>query len=651
MSRGPAGAGIAARAPSRRTVLRLGAGAAMLPLAGRVAFAQTAASTDGSQAAAPAADVSQAAAPAADGFRHGMSVFGDLKYPADFTHFDWVVPDAPKGGRMAFGVPSWNFNQSPQTFNTLNTFVLDGDAPPRMEMCFASLMTSSLDEPDSMYGLLAESVKIEADTATFRIRAGARFHDGSPITAADAAFSIMTLRADGHPYLAEPLREVVGAEAQDELTLVVRFSGKQSRQLPLIVASLPILSKAYYTATDFKASTLTPPVGSGPYKVGRLSAGRYIEYERVADWWGQDLPSCRGLYNFDVIRIDFYRERTAAFEALKKGDTSYREEHVSRTWATEYNFPAVQEGKVVKRSVPDLTPSGMQGYFLNMRRPQFADVRTRQAIGLAFDFEWSNKALFYDLYQRTQSVFQNSQMMAEGEPGPDELALLEPFRAELDPAVFGPAILEPVSDGSGQDRARLRRASQLLAEAGWTRQNGRLADASDRRLTIEFLDSDNSGSRIVQPFIRNLDLLGIDAAERLVDPAQYQRRLDDFDFDVVSARFSLGATPDDAIRTFFTSGAARQPGSRNLSGIASPVVDALVETMIAADSRAAMDTAARALDRVLRSMRPWVPGWYNPAHNIAYWDVFGYPPEPPRYGFPVETTWWYDEAKASALGR
>jgi microcin C transport system substrate-binding protein len=647
--RGPAWRGERTSLPAtRRTVLTLAAGSvAAMAFGGRPAFAEE-----------PAASVAPAVtpgteAPAVAGERHGLSVFGDLKYGPDFPHFDWVNPQAPKGGRMVFTPPSWAFNQNPQTFNTFNSFVLRGDAPPRIETTFDTLMVRALDEPDAMYGLVARSVEVAPDrnAITFRLRPEARFHDGSPLTAEDVAWSLTTLKEYGHPLIVLPLQEMTAAEATAPDTVVVRFSGRQSRQLPLIVAGLPIFSKAWYAGRDFTAGSLEPPLASGPYRIGRFEPGRYIEYERVADWWGKNLPVSVGQSNFDVLRIEFYRDRQVAFEALKKGDVTYREEHTSRTWMTGYDFPAVRDGRVKRAEFPDRNPSGAQGFFLNLRRAKFADLRTREALGLAFDFEWSNANLFYGLYTRTESFFENSEMKATGLPTPAELALLEPFRGTIPDAAFGEAWLAPVSDGSGQDRRLLRRASDLLKEAGWRRDGGQLVDPDGNPFVIEFLENDTSSSRIVQPFIRNLKLLGIDATERIVDPVQYQARTDSFDFDVTGLRFSLSSTPGDELRQFFSSASARTDGSRNMAGIANPAVDALVEAVIAAPNRADMEVAARALDRVLRTLIPWVPNWYKASHTVAYWDLFGFPAEQPRYGFPVESTWWWEAERAAALGK
>ena len=579
---------------------------------------------------------------------HGLSVFGDLKYPEHFAHFDYVNPDAPKGGKIVFRPPSWAYNQNPQTFNSFNSFILKGDAPPRMEMCFDSLMMRALDEPDAMYGLVAESVEIEDDgnTYIFNLRPEARFHDGSKLTAEDVAFSLIMLKADGHPQISQTTQELVDTEVLDEYRVAVKFSGKQTRQLPLIVASLPIFSKRYYTAYDFKQSTLTPPLSSGPYKVGEHAIGRYVEYEKVEDHWAKDLPVLVGHNNFDVIRVEFFRDYQVAFEAFKKGDVTFQEEFSSKIWATEYNFPAIEDGRVIRKEFPDNRPSGAQGWFFNTRRNKFKDSRVREAIGYAFDFEWSNKSLFYGLYTRTQSFFENSQMMAEGLPSPDERALLEPFRGLLPEAVFGEVTAPPVSNGSGNDRSMLRKASELLREAGYQRDGAVLKGANGEPLTMEFLSNAPAFERIILPFIKNLERLGIQASFRVVDPAQYQARINEYDFDIVGQRYSLDATLSDSIRQYWSSAAAAQPGSRNLAGIADPVVDALIEKILVAETRKDMDVAARALDRVLRVGHYWVPQWYKPVHTVALWDMFGYPEEPPFYDFPVETTWWFDAEKA-----
>lgn len=582
---------------------------------------------------------------------HGLSVFGDLKYGPGFTHFDYANPDAPKGGTFRFRAPSWAYNQNASTYNSFNSFILKGDAPPRMELCFDSLMVRAFDEPDAMYGLLAETVEVSDDQNTyiFNLRPEARFHDGSKLTAEDVAFSLNLLKADGHPQITQTIQEFEGAEALEDYRVALRFSGRQSRQLPLTVAGLPIFSKRYYTTYDFKQSTLTPPLSSGQFKVGRHAVGRYVEYERVNDYWGKDLPVLAGHYNFDTIRIEFFRDYQVAFEAFKKGDVEYQEEFSSKIWATEYNFPAVEDGRVVRAEFPDGRPSGAQGWFLNTRRDKFKDPRVRRALSYAFDFEWSNQNLFYGLYKRTQSFFENSPMKAEGLPTPEELALLEPFRGSVPDEVFAEPYVPPVSNGSGVDRALLRQANELLAEAGYTRQGAQLVGPDGQPFTIEFMNNSPAFERITMPFIKNLERLGIEATFRIVDPAQYQSRLNEYDFDVATRRYSLSPTLSESLRTFWGSEAANTPGTYNIAGIADPAIDALIDAALSAQNREEMYVAGRALDRVLRAGHYWVPQWNKGLHTVAMWDTYGYPDAPPRYDFPVEALWWIDAEKAEKL--
>ena len=585
---------------------------------------------------------------------HGLSVFGELKYPAGFAQFDYVNPDAPKGGSFSFPPPNWTYNQSPFTFNTLNSFTLKGDAPPRMELCFDTLMARALDEPDAVYGLLAESVTISADRNgfDFALRPQARWHDGTPLTAEDVAFTLMLYKEKGHPVLLLPLAELEEARALDAHTVRLTFSGRQSSQTLLTVATMPIVSKAYYTANDFEAARMVPPLGSGPYKIGRVAAGQTIEYERVPDYWGRDLAVNRGQYNFDRIRIDFYRDRQAAFEAFKKGDTHFREEFTARVWASDYDFPALAQGKVVKREFEGEKWPSMQSIALNQRRAQFRDVRVRRAIAMCFDFEWTRRTLFAGSYQRSQSNFEKSEFRAEGLPTPGELALLEPFRAELPPETFGEPPVQPVSDGSGRDRKLLGAASRLLAEAGWKRSGDFVVNGKGERLEAEMLANDDSLARIFLPWVENMKAIGIDASVRVVDSAQYEARLDEFDFDLDMAAISIGATPTvDALEAIYHSRAADRPGTRNYPGTKSPAVDALVAAAGRAQSREELVVALRALDRVLRARLDWIPTYYLANHRVAYWDMFGFKEPKPDYGFPVETLWWFDSSRAQKIGR
>jgi microcin C transport system substrate-binding protein len=582
---------------------------------------------------------------------HGMSAFGDLGYPADFQRFRYVNPDAPKGGVFSQVGPDRAYNQNFLTFDSLNSFILKGDAAQGMELTFATLMVRAGDEPDAMYGLAAQKVRRSADGLTYEffIRPTAKFHDGSWLTAQDVAFSLNLLKEKGHPLITQSLRDFKGATASGDASVTVTFAAQRARDVPLFVAGLPIFSRAYYLAKPFDQSSLDAPLGSGAYQVGRFEPGRFIEYQRVKDWWGADLPVARGQNNFDVVRFEYYRDRDVGFEGFTAGSYLFREEFTSRFWATRYDFPAMKDGRVKRDEIPDDTPSGAQGWFINTRRSKFADPRLREALNDAFDFEWTNKAIMYGAYLRTVSVFQNSDMMATGLPSSEELKLLEPFRGRVPDEVFGEPHLPPVSDGSGQDRALLRKASQLLDTAGCVIKNGRRTLPSGERVTIEFLIDEPAFEPHHMPFIKNLGILGIDATLRIVDPVQYRARRDGFDFDITIDRFNFSSTPGDSLRSFFSSQAAALKGSNNLAGIADPAVDALIDGIIAADSRPALVTACRALDRVIRAGRYWIPNWYKASHWIAYWDVFGRPAAQPRYFRGIPDTWWYDPAKSAKI--
>jgi len=520
------------------------------------------------------------------------------------------------------------------------------------------LMARAGDEPDAMYGMVAKSVQISADKTSYRfiLRPEARFHDGAKLTAHDVAFSLNILKEKGHPLVIVQLRDMVKAEALDDSSVVVTFTAKRARDVPLYVAGLPIFSRAYYATRTFEESTLDIPLGSGPYRVGMFEVNRYVEYQRVKDWWAAELPVSRGSFNFDVVRYEFYRDRDVAFEGFTGKNYLYREEFTARIWATRYDFPAVKDGRVKLEKVPDETPSGTQGWFINMRRDKFKDPRVREALIYAFDFEWTNKTIMYGAYARTVSPFQNSDMMAKGPPSPEELKLLEAFRGQVPDDVFGEPFLPPVSDGSGQDRALLRKASQLLQDAGLPIKDGKRLLPNGEVFTIEFLIEEPSLQPHHGPYIKNLGVLGIQATLRIVDAVQYRARVEDFDFDMAMERYSASATPGDSMRPFFSSQAAATKGSYNLAGIANPAIDALIDKIIAADNRADLTFACRAFDRVFRAGRYWVPQWYNTSHRLAYWDMFDHPGKLPRYqlsdsssGVGERTLWWYDAAKAAKL--
>jgi microcin C transport system substrate-binding protein len=617
---------INARQPTRRETLLLGAAALVSSLAQNVEAGQ-------------------------DTERHGISAFGDLKYPADFKHFDYVNPTAPKGGMFSHIGATRAFNQNFLTFNSLNTFILNGDGAQGMELTFASLMVRAEDEPDSLYGLAARAVQISPDGLTYRflLRPGIKFHDGSPITAHDVAFSLKILKDKGHPIAQQLLRDFVGAEATDDETVAVHFAAHRARDVPLFAASLPIFSHDYYAKRRFDETTLEIPLGSGPYKVGNFEVGRHIEYERVKDWWGADLPVGRGQHNFDILRYEYYRDREVAFEGFTAKSYLFREEFTSRTWATRYDFPAIREGYVKREIIPDDTPSGAQGWFFNTRRAKFEDRRLREAFIYAFDFEWTNKNIMYSSYQRTHSVFQNSDMMAVGKPSADELAVLELFRGKVPDEVFGEPFVPRVSDGSGQDRPLLRQANALLQEAGFVIKGGKRVRPQGEPISVEFLIDEPSFQPHHMPFIKNLGTLGIEANLRIVDPVQYRKRVDDFDFDLTIQRFAFSSTPGDSLRSYFSSRAAAMKGSQNLAGISDPVIDALIDKVIEADSRTSLTTVCRVLDRVIRTGRYWVPHWYKASHWLAYWDVFGRPATKPRYARGIPETWWYDRDKATKI--
>ncbi len=582
---------------------------------------------------------------------YGLSVFGDLGLPADFKALPYVNPQAPKGGSIVIEPTTAGNNQNFTTFDTLNIYILRGSGAAGVGAIFDTLMSGTLDEPDALYGVVARSVSWSADRLTYRfkLRPEARFHDGSKLTAADIVFSLDILKAKGHPNIVTSLRDLDKAEAEADDIVTVTLKPGHSRQLPLIVAGQPIFSKAFYTAHEFDQTTLTPPLGSSGYKIGAFDQGRFIEFNRVPDYWAKDLSINVGQGNFDVIRYEYYRERQVGFEAFKSGAITFHEDATSINWAKGYDFPAVTEGRVKRDTVPDEAPRGAQAWWLNSRRAQFKDARIRQALGLAFDFEWTNRNIMFGLYQRTWSYFQNSPMAATGLPSADELKLLEPFRGKVVDAVFGEAVMPPISDGSGQDRALLSQAFKLLQEAGCKRDGNVLKLPDGNPFRVEFLDFQGSLERHTSPYIKNLRLLGIDATFRIVDAAQYQSRVNSFDYDVVTLRYGASFTPGEDLRVIYGSEAARTPGSLNLTGVADPVVDALIAKALVADSRPELNAICKCLDRILRAGYYGVLMWNNPDHWLAFWDQFSWPSRRPKFDPGVLSTWWYDKDKAAKL--
>jgi len=576
---------------------------------------------------------------------HGLSIHGDLKYGPGFKHFEYANPDAPKGGDVR--LPAIG------TFDNLNPFILKGVAAAGLGQLFDTLTLASSDEPSSEYGLIAESVEVPADRSwvAFTLRPEARFHDGSPITADDVIWTFQTLKSKGHPFYRAYYAQVAKAEAQGPRKVKFSFGAGENRELPVIAGQLPVLSKAYWSKRDFEKTTLEPPLGSGPYRVESVDAGRSIVYRRVKNYWGAKLPVRVGQDNFDTIRYDYYRDSTVALEAFKAGQYDFRQENSAKNWATAYTIPAVTQGLIKKEEIPNQVPTGMQAFVFNTRRPIFQDRRVRQALGYAFDFEWANKSLFYGAYTRTRSYFSNSELASSGLPGPEELKVLEPFRGRVTPEVFTKEYQPPVTDGSGDIRANLREALALLKEAGWVVQGGKLANArTGEPMQFEILLDDPNFERITLPFVKNLERLGVTARVRTVDSAQYQKRVESFDFDMAVAVWAQSLSPGNEQTDFWTSERAGIAGSRNLAGVRDPVVDKLVELVISAPDRPSLVARTRALDRVLLWGFYGIPHFHIRTFRVAYWDKFDRPRVSPKYALGFDT-WWVDAKKEAALLR
>jgi microcin C transport system substrate-binding protein len=574
---------------------------------------------------------------------YGLSLFGDLKYGPDFQHFDFVNPNAPKGGTMKFSAIG--------TFDTLNPFIVKGVPAAGVGQLFDTLMLQSSDEPGSEYGLIAESVDLAPDRLSelFTIRKGARFNDGSPITPEDVVWTFDTLRQHGLPMYRSYYSDVTKVEKEGDRGVRFSFKSADNRELPVIVGEMPVLSKKYWSGRDFEKTTLDPPVGSGPYKIDSLEAGRSITYRRVPDYWAANLPVRKGRENVDVIRYDYYRDGTIALEAFKAGQYDIRQENSSKQWATGYESPALSSGLIKKEQIKNELPSGMQGLGYNLRRPLFQDPRVREALAYAFDFEWSNKNLFYGLYSRTRSYFDNSQLASTGVPQGEELKILEPFRSKIPDEVFTKEYNPPKYDGSGNIRDGLRQALMLLKQAGWTFKGERLVnDKTGQPFEFELLLSDPQMERIVLPFAKNLERMGVTARIRTVDTAQYEKRMETFDFDMSVVVFPQSLSPGNEQREFFGSAAADEPGSRNTLGIKSPVIDELIEGRVRAPDRAILITYTHALDRVLQYGYYVVPQFHLGAFWVAYWDKFRRPEIAPKYGLGIDT-WWVDPKAEQAI--
>jgi microcin C transport system substrate-binding protein len=577
------------------------------------------------------------------GPKHAQTLYDEPpKYPANFKHFDYVNPDAPKGGTLrqaGFG-----------GFDSLNPFINKGVPADDIGMIYDTLTRHGLDEPFTEYGLLAEKIEKAPDNAwvRFYLRPEARFHDGQPVTAEDVKFSFDTLMSKGAPMYRGYYADVEKVEVENPQRVRFVFKQAGNRELPLIVGQLPVLPKHWWAERDFSKGNLDVPLGSGPYKVADVQAGRSIRYERVKDWWGKDLPVNRGFYNFDTLEIDYYRDNTVALEALKAGQFDYWLETSAKNWATAYNTPAVANGQLIKEEIANHNPTGMQGFIFNTRRPLFTDRRVREALGLLFDYEWANRQLFNGAYTRTRSYFDNSELASVGLPSADELKLLEPLRAQIPPQVFTDEYHPPVTDGSGIIREQQRRAYQLLQEAGWRVDGDQMLDSTGKPVSFEFLLAQTEFERVLLPFKRNLADLGIELVIRRVDVSQYINRLRSRDFDLIVGGFGQSNSPGNEQREYWHSSSADNPGSRNFIGLKDPAVDSLVEGLINADSRQSLITHTRALDRVLLWGHYVVPNWHIKTWRVAYWNRFEHPEISPKYDIGLHT-WWAREKSPEAV--
>lgn len=572
---------------------------------------------------------------------HGIAMHGDLKYPANFTHFAYANPNAPKGGSVVLSGYG--------TFDSFNPFVPKGDAESHIDLIYDTLLVNSSDEPFSEYGLIAEKVEYARDRSwiIFHLDPRARFHDGKPITAEDVVFSFNILLEKGQPHYRAYYADVAQVEALDERRVKFTSRTTRNRELILILGQLYILPKHYWQERDFNA-TIEPPLGSGPYRIKSFDLGKTVVYERVKDYWGADKPVRKGFYNFDRITIEYYRDDTVLLEAFKNGRYDFRLENQAKRWATEYNGPAFERQQIIKEEIEHQNPTGMQAFVMNTRRELFKDARVRRALNYAFDFEWTNKHLFYGAYKRTNSFFSNSELAATGLPSGRELALLEPYRDDLPPEVFTQAYQAPVTDGSGRNRDNIRQAIELLKAAGWEYKGTSLVHATTGKpFRFEILLYSKDFERIVLPFVKNLKRLGIDASVRVIDTTNYIRVLREFDFDMVIGGFGQSNSPGNEQRDYWYSKFADQVASRNLIGVKDPVVDLLVDKVIAAENRDELVAACRALDRVLLWNHFVIPQWHINTHRIAYWNKFSRPAVTPIYGDVGFWTWWLKDATSS----
>jgi microcin C transport system substrate-binding protein len=583
-------------------------------------------------------------------WRHGLSLFGDVKYGTGFRHFDYVNPNAPKGGRVRLGAFG--------SFDSLNIFTFKGEKPAGVSLVFDALMTASFDEPSTEYGLLAEAVAHPDDfsSVTYRLRPQARWHDGKPVTAEDVIFSMTALKA-AHPFYAGYYKNVTRAEQTGEREVTFRFDQKGNRELPQITGQVTVVPKHWWTgagpdgaARNIDNTTFEPLLGCGAYQIADVKPGRLVAYRRAPDYWGRDLPVNAGQNNFDEIIFEYYRDDTVAFEAFKADQYDWRTESSAKNWATGYAFPAVERGEVVLEKITLKNGEGMQSFAFNIRRAKFKDPRVRHAFNYAFDFEWANKNLFFGQYTRTGSYFSNSELACSGLPQGRELEILEPLRGKIPAEVFTTEFKNPVNETPQDIRNNLRAATKLLQEAGWSVKDGVLTHgAGGERMEVEFLLVSPLFERIVLPYVQSLEKLGIRARTRVVDTAQYQRRTDEFDFDIVVGSWGQSLSPGNEQRDFWGTAAADQHGSRNLIGIKDAAIDQLIDRVIFAKDREQLVAATRALDRVLLWNHFVVPQYHIPYDRTARWNRFGRPAKLPDYQVGFPTIWWWDAEKAAKV--
>jgi len=580
---------------------------------------------------------------------HALSLVGTPKVGPDFKHFEWVNPDAPKGGTLRLSARG--------TFDTLNAYNIKGNKAAGLGLAIDTLMFRSPDESSTEYGLLAEWVSYPDDysSVTFKIRDGAKFHDGKPITPEDVIFSLEQLKKHT-PFYAQYYKNVIKSEVGPDNTVTFTFDVKGNRELPQIVGEMPVLAKHYWQGNDAQGNprdisktTLEAPLGSGPYKIKAFEPGRYIEYERNKDWWAKDLPVGKGMWNFDTIRFEYFREATAAFEAFKSGGVDFYRESSAKQWATAYDLDAIKQGQMKKEAIRTREASQLQAFAMNLRRPQFQDPKVRRALVLAFDFEFANRNLFFGQYSRVTNYFGEPGLRSSGLPQGRELEILEEVREHVPPELFTTEYRLPVNNSPEDHRKNMAEAARLLASAGYVAKGGVLMNQAGQPLTIEFLLADPQFERLVHPYVNELKRLGVQASIRTVDPAQFERRKDDFDFDIIIDNFPQSASPGNEQREYWSSAAADVKGSRNTLGVKNPAIDKLIDKVIFAKDRAELEAATRALDRVLLWGNYSVPQWYSPDDRIAYWDKYRRPDKLPSRDVSFLSIWWHDDAAAQKL--